>query len=168
VHQFTAKDGRIYTIQYDLPIIRDIRRAIGIDLIGTEGIQKATSSVVDFAEVLWHTCRLQAERQGVDEASFIRSLESCLETATDAWLKEIARFFDSIGRAALARLAESLIATERADRHEANQVMDQKNAQRITQIQTRAQSTARRSALGKLLGESDESQNLTDGAPSPS
>lgn len=166
MNQFTAKDGRIYTIQYDLATIREVKRALGVDLIGSEGIQKATASVVDFAEILWHTCRLQAERQGVDEAAFITSLESCLEKATDSWLKEIARFFDSIGRAALARLAESLVATERADRNEANQVMDATKAARITQVQTRAQSTARRAALEKLLGESDES--LTAGEPLPS
>jgi len=162
MNQFTAADGRIYTIVYDLPTIRDIRKAIGIDLIGSEGIQKATGSVIDFAEVLWHTLRLQAERQGVDEAAFIRSLESCLDKASDAWLREIARFFTSIGRGALARLAESLIATERADRAEANRMMDQSNAEKITQIQTRAQSSARRAALEKLLG----SESETAGEPS--
>jgi hypothetical protein len=166
MNKFTAADGRTYNLVYDLPTVREIRKAIGIDLIGTEGIKKATSSIIDFAEVLWHTVRLQAERQGVSEEEFIRSLQSCLDQAADAWLKEISRFFDSIGRAALARLAESLIETERHDRAEANEMMNPEAAAKITRMQTSMQSKARRSALAKLIGE--DSDAATAGEPLPS
>lgn len=168
--QFTASDGRRYTIEYDLPLVRDIRKATGIDLIGSEGVQKATASVIDFAELLWHTVRLQAERQGVDEAEFIRSIQKCLDEAVDAWLQALTSFFDSVGRGALARLAESLVATERHNRAESNKLMDSQTAQRFTAIQTGAYSSARRRALEQLLGSEskNESDAATPGQPSPS
>ncbi len=166
--QFTAADGRKYTIEYDLPTVRDIRREISIDLLTADGIAKATSSVIDFAEVLWQTVRKQAERQGVDEGDFIRSIQSNLDDIADAWLKAVANFFESIGRTAHARLAESFVATERFDRTEANKLMDRSTAHKVAMAQTTANTNKRRKALEELLGKDDENEPSIPGATSAS
>jgi hypothetical protein len=166
--QFTAKGGIRYSIEYDLPLVRDVRKATGIDLIGADGVTKATSSVIDFAELLWHTCREQAERQGIDEGAFIRSIQDCLDDAVTSWLKAVTSFFDTIGRGALARLAESLVETERADRKESNQLMDRKTAGRITKVAMATSTAKRQKALAKLIGKEGEGDESTPGQPSPS
>ncbi len=166
--KITATDGRSYSLEYDLPLVRDIRDAIGVDLLSNEGIHKAAGNVIDFAEVLWHSVKVQAERQGVDEADFVRSIQSNLDECADAWLGAIADFFDLIGRSALARLARALVETERSDRLEANKLMTAVAARKLTDLQTTANSANRRRAIDDLLGVKLASDPSTNGAPSRS
>lgn len=163
---FTATDGNKYSLEYDLPLVRDVRKEIDVDLLTNEGIQKAAGNVIDFAEVLWHSVRKQAERQGVDEADFVRSITPIVDECADAWLEALSRFFDKIGRSALARLAAAMVRVDRADRADANKLVDEATARRISDQQVNSSTANRRRQLSELLGD-DESENLsTAGASS--
>lgn len=167
-NSFEASDGQTYVVAYDLPLVRDIRKAIGINLLSNEGIAKASADPIDFAEVLWHTCRQQAEREGIDEADFVRSIQDRLDDCVNAWLEGIADFFAQIGRSALARLARVLVETEQTDRREANRLMTDTAARKVADRQLKSNSSARRRALDDLLGDKSGNETKTPGLSSPS
>ena len=161
-------DGIEYKIRYDLPLVRDIRKQLGVHILTNDGVNQVCSDVISFAEYVWHSIADQAERYDVLEDDFIRALPDSLEDVVDCWLEAVTDFFEQMGRSALAELAQALIATERQDRRESNQLMTRANAQAITRKQLKANSRRRRLALENLIGNEDgegggEDESLTLG-----
>tara|TARA_A100001391_G_scaffold176616_2_gene139962 strand:- start:792 stop:1319 length:528 start_codon:yes stop_codon:yes gene_type:complete len=159
-------DGHEYQIRYDLPLVRDIRKELGVHILTNEGVNEICGDVISFAEYLWHSVQSQAEKKGVDEEDFIRELIHCLSEAVDVWLEAICDFFVQMGRHALAELARALIETEREDRAEANRTVTRSTAEAVMNQQRKRSSAKRRKALAEYLADDEGDDNETPGASS--
>lgn len=145
-------EGHSFTLRYDLPLVRDIRRELDVDILTTDGVKRVASNLIDFAEYVFHSCKKQVETAGLTEGDFIRGITPIADEVSDCWLEAIALFFEQTKRSALARLARSLINADRAEREEANRLVDDKLASQITAAQTAASSAKRRQAIDELIG----------------
>jgi hypothetical protein len=108
MHRFVANDQRSWEITINVAAVKRVRGLLQIDLYGLvdDGFQslgKLVSDPVTLADVLYCLCKDQADKLGVSDEDFGRSLAGdAIARAADAFVEELIDFFPD------ARARESL------------------------------------------------------------
>ena len=152
---FIVKDVE-FSISYNLPIAEALREETRLSLVDRDDVNTITTDPIDFAKFVWATCKKQAESNGIDENSFVLGITPQLDQVADCWLEAYSLFTRSIGRSALARMAEVLVETDRADRNDQNEMIDRPTARRISKRAARQAKSQRRKNLADFLGDEEE------------
>lgn len=108
---FTDNAGRTWDIIINVASIKRVRGVLGIDLYaliddGCKPLGELVADPVRLADVLYCLCKEEAEKKGVSDEDFGRSLYGdAILRAADAFLEELIDFFpDPRTRASLRKL----------------------------------------------------------------
>lgn len=110
---FADNAGRMWTLAIHVFAVKRTRALCGVDLYGLvdekfEGLGRLLGDPVQFVDVLYSLCKDEADKLGITDEDFGRSLAGdSLERATDAFLAELTDFFpDPRARAGLRKVLE--------------------------------------------------------------
>ncbi len=113
---FADTQGRTWNITVTVDTVRRVKQSLDLDLLdilGGEALERIVSDPVLLCDLLYVTCRPQAEQAGVSDEDFGRSLAGdSLDEATTAFLEALTDFFPSRKRAALKTLLAKMRAAE--------------------------------------------------------
>jgi hypothetical protein len=111
MHTFADHTGRIWTVTIHVQAVKRCRALAGVDLYGLvdekfEGLSKLLSDPCGLVDVLYVLCKDEADKLGVSDEDFGRSLGGdSLERASTAFLEELTDFFpDPRVRAGMRRV----------------------------------------------------------------
>ena len=111
MHTFADHTGRVWTVTIHVTAVKRVRAMAGVDLYGLvdeklEGIAKLLSDPCGLVDVLYVLCKDEADKLGVSDEDFGRSLGGdSLERASTAFLEELTDFFpDPRVRAGMRRV----------------------------------------------------------------
>lgn len=110
MRRFVDETGREWLVRIDVAKLKRWRDRLGIDFakLADSGFAPILTDPVRFGEVLYQTCRDQAERSGVPEEEFIAMLYGdTLEGAYQAWSEAVVDFFPN--RTQREKLRASLV-----------------------------------------------------------
>lgn len=104
---FRDTNGREWVIRLDGPTVREIRQALGVDLVDNgQGLAKLEQDIVLLVDTLWLLCRDQAA-EGYTERDFGRALNGdVLGKAAEALTGAALDFFPPARRSLVASLVE--------------------------------------------------------------
>ena len=110
---FTDKEKRRWDIIIDVNTIKRVRQLLNVNLLDVmsgELIISLSEDPVLFCDVLYSTCKPQADQLNVSDVEFGRSLGggTILEEATIAFLGELVDFFPSAKRKLLTKALEKM------------------------------------------------------------
>lgn len=111
MHTFCDTDGRTWAVEINVDAIRRVRGALGIDLLtvldnGGELLARLHDDPVTLVDVLYVVCRPEADRRGVTDEEFGRSMSGdALLQGSEALMQGLVDFFpDARKRATLTKL----------------------------------------------------------------
>lgn len=115
MHTFKDNEGRTWVVSIHVAAIKRCRAELGIDLPalvsgdGFAGLSRLISDVVALVDVLYLLCRDDAEKRGVSDVDFGRSLAGdAIHHATAAFVEEFIDFFpDAHVRQALRKVVDA-------------------------------------------------------------
>jgi len=159
-------DGIQWILHYDLPTVRRVRNATGVDLLTRDGVRKACESLIDFGTVLATTLQPQFAQHDMDEERFLVMLERHADAAVDVWLEALADFFRRAGKPALATLATAVVEMTRGEEQIQSDLLSATQANSLVRRTLDAEAAKRRQALDRLL--TDLPPSAAPGSASPS
>lgn len=150
-NQFTDKDGRLYTLEFNYQVAREIKKALGINVLELEdgvAFTKLGHSREHQAEIVWRLVEEQCEKtHQISEDDFFRAVgPDQIEAIGDALMAAMVGFSRQSLRPALQAMLD---ATREAEVETAKQaVQSLKNGPMRDKITT---------ATAKLLKDAEDS-----------
>lgn len=107
--RFVDSAGRTWPVEITVQTVRDLRRALNVDLLSiiepeSTLISRLANDPVLLADVLYVTCRQECQVRSVSDEEFGRSLGGeAIDAATTAFLEALERFFQNPRQSMIAR-----------------------------------------------------------------
>jgi len=113
MHAFADNKGRQWSLVIDVPAIRDVRKALGVNLCdvvaGGELARRLSTDMVLLVDVLYVLCMDQAVKANVSDQEFGRALVGdSIDAAETAMVEELISFSPRRRRAVLTPLLSAL------------------------------------------------------------
>ena len=158
---FKDANGKEWIVALDGPTIREVRKAVGVDLAATDGraADQLYNDPVVLVDSLWIVCRSQANAAGITGEQFGRALVGDpIDSATDALIEAINDFFPKRRREAMKTLTARMKETREAGMEDALATLtDPELGQQIRgAMKVKAQTE-----IQKLLSELTQSNSAT-------
>jgi hypothetical protein len=107
--RFIDSAGRTWPIEITVQTVRDLRKALDVDLLSiidadSTLMERLSTDPVLLADVLYVTCRRDCQQASVSDEEFGRALGGdAIDHATSAFLEAVERFFRNPRQAAMAK-----------------------------------------------------------------
>jgi len=93
---FKDAEGREWCLRVTISTVKDVRSFCDLDLLDNSGeaIRSLGDDACKLADVLYVCCKEDAEKKGITDVQFGEGLRGeAIDTATEAFLKELINFF---------------------------------------------------------------------------
>lgn len=112
--KFTDNKQREWSLEIDIPLAREIRQRLSVDILNFEtGLPAISQDPILLCDVLYLLCRKQAEQRKIGDEDFGRGLVGdAIGDACDAFVEALINFSPSRRRKILTTMQQTAVSLE--------------------------------------------------------